>query len=172
MCPPPYSLPTHAGSQPACRGCAIPSCPHRCVSPSTLMCHGIHTPTPPPHATHSHATPLPPPLASRLSPPLPPGAVYVLPPLPSTRLSLDAHAPCSHRHPPCSQQSLSSHSIFKATWTEKGRLWFACCFPHHFSSLNDRHAVVITMSGGVDSSVAALTLAQEVPVPLHACVQC
>lgn len=77
----------------------------------------------------------------------------------------------SHRHPPCSQQSLSSHSIFKATWTEKGRLWFACCFPHHFSSLNDRHAVVITMSGGVDSSVAALTLAQEVPVPPHARAQ-
>ena len=54
------------------------------------MCHGVCTPAPPPHATHSHATPLPPPLASHLSPPLPPGAVYTPPPPPST-----------HRHHRC-----------------------------------------------------------------------
>ena len=83
--PPPYSLPTCAGPQPAHRSCAVPSRPHRHVSSSMLTCHGVRTPTPPPHATHSHATPLPLPLTSRLSPPLPPSAVYVPPPPPSTR---------------------------------------------------------------------------------------
>ena len=74
-----------------------PSRPHHHVSPSMLTHHGICTPAPAPHTTHSHATPLPPPLVSRLSPPLPPSTrhhrchlcaatatIYMLPPPPST----------------------------------------------------------------------------------------
>ena len=45
-----------------CRCCSSLACHHHCrrlrVSPSMLTHHGVHTPTPPPHATHSHATPL------------------------------------------------------------------------------------------------------------------
>ena len=83
--------------------------PHRHVSPSTLTRHGICTPAPPPHATHSHATPLPPPLVSCLSPPLPLStchhrrhlcaattAVYAPPLPPSTR-----HHRCTLRATGC-----------------------------------------------------------------------
>ena len=110
--PPPYSLLRPTASASRSRRTVTP--PRR-VSPSTLTRHGVRTRTPPPHATHSHATPLLPPLVSRLSPPLPPStrhrrrrlrataaAVYVPPPPPSTRLSLDgvdAHAPWrTHTH--------------------------------------------------------------------------
>ena len=79
-CPPPYSLPTCSGPQPACHGHAIPSHPYHHVSldahaPWHTHMHTSTTRNPQPRYTTA--------ATARLLPVTATAAIYVPPPLPS-----------------------------------------------------------------------------------------